>query len=72
MSEKEMKSYRFSSGNEPSDEMLSQLMKEVAQEAKESNQKAMGEFFESLKREAKAIKDEWLNRTINLSFFNGR
>jgi len=62
MSEKEMKSYRFSSGNEPSDEMLSQLMKEVAQEAKESNQKAMGEFFESLKREAKAIKDEWLNR----------
>ena len=62
MSEKEMKSYRFSSGNEPSDEMLSQLMKEVAQEAKESNQKAMGEFFESLKREARAIKDEWLNR----------
>ena len=62
MSEKEMKSYRFSSGNEPSDEMLSQLMKEVAQEAKESNQKAMGEFFESLKREAKTIKDEWLNR----------
>ena len=62
MSEKEMKSYRFSSGNEPTDEMLSQLMKEVAQEAKESNQKAMGEFFESLKREAKAIKDEWLNR----------
>ena len=62
MSEKEMKSYRFSSGNEPTDEMLSQLMKEVAQEAKESNQKAIGEFFESLKREAKAIKDEWLNR----------
>ena len=62
MSEKEMKSYRFSSGNEPSDEMLSQLMKEVAQEAKESNQKAIGEFFEALKREAKAIKDEWLNR----------
>lgn len=62
MSEKEMKSYRFSSGNEPSDEMLSQLMKEVAQEAKESNQKAMGEFFESLKREARAIKNEWLNR----------
>ena len=62
MSEKEMKSYRFSSGNEPSDEILSQLMKEVAQEAKESNQKALGEFFESLKREAKAIKNEWLNR----------
>lgn len=62
MSEKEMKSYRFSSDNEPSDEMLSQLMKEAAQEAKESNRKAMDEFFESLKREAKAIKNEWLNR----------
>ena len=37
-------------------------MKEVAQEAKESNQKAMGEFFESLKREAKAIRNEWSNR----------
>ena len=57
MSEKEMNAYRFSSGIEPSDEMLSQLMKEVAQEAKESNQKAMGEFFESLKREAKAIRN---------------
>lgn len=45
MSEKKMKSYRFSSGDEPADEMLSQLMKEVAQEAKESNQKAMGDFF---------------------------
>ena len=29
MSEKEMNAYRFSSGEEPSDEMLSQLMKEV-------------------------------------------
>lgn len=37
MSEKEMNSYRFSSGIEPSDEMLKQLMKEVAEEAKESN-----------------------------------
>ena len=62
MSEKEMNAYRFSSGIEPSDEMLSQLMKEVAQEAKESNQKAMGEFFESLKREAKSIRNEWSNR----------
>ena len=62
MSEKEMNSYRFSSGVEPTDEMLSQLMKEVANEAKNSNQKAMDDFFASLKREAKAIRKEWANR----------
>ena len=62
MSEKEMNAYRFSSGVEPTDEMLSQLMKEVANEAKKSNQKAMDDFFASLKREAKAIRKEWANR----------
>ena len=62
MSEKEMNSYRFSSGVEPTDEMLSQLMKEVANEAKNSNQKAMDDFFASLKREAKAIRKECSNR----------
>ena len=62
MSEKEMNAYRFSSGVEPSDEMLSQLMKEVAQESKDSNEKSMNEFFDSLKREAKAIRKEWANR----------
>lgn len=56
MSEKEMNSYRFSSGQEPTDEMLSQLMKEVAQEARESNQKAVDDFFASLHREAKNLR----------------
>lgn len=54
MSEKEMNSYRFSSGQEPTDEMLHQLMKEVAQEARESNKKALDDFFASLHEEAKA------------------
>ena len=31
MSEKEMKSYRFGMGQEPTDEMLEQIMKEVLQ-----------------------------------------
>ena len=64
MSQKEMDSYRFASGVEPSDEMLNQLMKEVAQEAKSSNEKAMNEFFASLKNEARAIGDIWKNRQI--------
>ncbi len=57
-----MNSYRFSSNEEPTDEMLSQLMKEVAQEARETNQKAYKEFFESLENEAKAIIEEMQNQ----------
>ena len=34
MSEKELNSYRFTSGAEPKDEMLSTIMNEVAPEAK--------------------------------------
>ena len=33
MSEKEMNSYRFGYNEEPTDEMLAQIMKEVAEEA---------------------------------------
>ena len=38
MSEKELNSYRFTSGADPTDEMLSTIMKEVAQEAKEKKE----------------------------------
>lgn len=51
-----MNSYRFSSGEEPSDEMLCQLMKEVAQEVNESNEKVLCSFFESLRKEASEIR----------------
>ena len=37
MSEKELSSYRFSPEQEPTDEMLEQIMREVAKETKESN-----------------------------------
>jgi len=40
MSEKEMNGYRFGKGQEPTDEMLEQIMKEVAQKARESSKKA--------------------------------
>ena len=45
MSEKEMNSYRFGRGQEPTDEMLEQVMKEVAQEARESSKKATDAHF---------------------------
>ena len=45
MSEKEMNSYRFVSGQEPSDEMLSQLMSEVAAKKRE-----MGRTYKSRRK----------------------
>ena len=67
MSEKEMNAYRFSSGQEPSDAMLSQLMKEVAQEACESNQQALQLFFDKLEHEAVAKEQEWKERINRLT-----
>ena len=52
MSEQEMNSYRFTSGQEPSDEMLSQLMKEVANDAKIRQEKATDAYFSEMRREA--------------------
>ena len=45
MSEKELNVYRFSPEQEPTDEMLEQIMKEVAKEAQAGNNKATEEHF---------------------------
>ncbi|MDE7375204.1 MAG: hypothetical protein K2M86_07800 [Odoribacter sp.] len=62
MSEEEMNSYRFTSGKEPSDEMLAQIMKEVAQEAAESNRKAQEAYFAEMRRMAAISKAKWAER----------
>lgn len=64
MSENEMNSYRFSSGQEPSDEMLAQIMKEVAQEAAESNKKAFDAHFEQMRKNI-AVKQAFWSKRIN-------
>lgn len=69
MSEQEMNSYRFTSGQEPSDEMLSQLMKEVAHDAKERQERVTEEYFSVMRRNAEAKKAKWADR-IN-SAING-
>ena len=51
MSEKELNSYRFSSGKEPSDEMLDAIMKEAAKEAKEKKEKAYRQLMENIQLE---------------------
>mgnify|MGYP003403171195 FL=1 len=68
MSEKEMKSYRFGMGQEPTDEMLEQVMKEVAQEARESSKKATDAYFEQMRRNIALNKANWeerINSIIN-------
>ena len=69
MSEQQMNSYRFTSGLEPSDEMLAQLMKEVAHAAKERQEPATAAYFSEMRREAEVVKTKWADR-IN-SAING-
>ena len=68
MSEKEMKSYRFGMGQEPTDEMLEQVMKEVAQEARESSKKAADAHLEQMRRniaQNRASRSTRINSIIN-------
>lgn len=56
MTQQEFSSYRFSSGREPSDEMLSQLMENAARKVRESNQEADARYFDALRRDCEAAK----------------
>ena len=47
--------YKLTSLEEPSDEVLSQLMKEAAEEAKQKRAEATERFFRQLKRESEKI-----------------
>ncbi len=62
MSEAEMNAYRFNSGQEPTDEMLAQIMREVAQEAKKSNEEAASTHLEEMRREMIADEAKWADR----------
>ena len=62
MSEKEMNSYRFGFGKEPTDEMLQQLMKEVAQEAEKGNKEASEKHFSEMRQNIIKKKAKWADR----------
>ena len=54
--------------SEPSDEMLSQLMSEVAEEAVERRKRADEEHFSQMKRNIAAKRERWaerINRVVN-------
>lgn len=67
MSEAKMISYRFGIGEEPTDEMLSKLMKEVAAEAKEGNQKATEFYWQQMLNNIEKKKLMWSERIKLLS-----
>ena len=62
MSEAEMNSYRFGTGQEPTDEMLAQIMREVAEDAKKSNEEAAVRHLDDMRREMKNDEAKWADR----------
>lgn len=69
MSEEEMNSYRLTSMEEPTDEMLSTLMKEVAEEAKRKSEEAHKKFFQEIRDYIRDQKPRWIKK-YNISFSN--
>ncbi len=55
MSEQELNSYRLTNIDDPTDEMLSAIMKEAAEQVKEENEAADHRFMEDLKQMAKSV-----------------
>lgn len=63
-----MNSYRLTSMEEPTDEMLATLMKEVAEEAKRKGEVATDKFFNQLDETVALRKKEWTikrNKIVN-------
>lgn len=48
MSDQELNAYRLTSMEEPTDEMLSTIMKEAAEEATTSTNKALADYFKEI------------------------
>ena len=57
-----MNSYRFLSGQEPSDEMLNQIIIEVAEDAMARREKADEAYFSQMERNAAAKREKWSAR----------
>ena len=68
MSEKELNAYRFSPEQEPTDEMLEQIMKEVAEEAQAGNKKATEEHFAQMRLNAHEKQAKWSKEIENLLY----
>lgn len=68
MSESEMNSYRLTSMEEPGDERMAQIMREVAEDARESTRRAaerVAAGIEAATHEARARVEDTLNKLHN-------
>ena len=68
MSEEQMNSYRLTSIEEPGDERMAQIMREVAEDARESTRRAaerVAAGIEVAAQEARARVEETVNRLRN-------
>ncbi len=59
MTEAELNSYRLTSLEEPTDEMLSAIMKEVAEDVKRESEEVHRNLMNQLRAQAKAIKKRY-------------
>lgn len=62
MSDKKLNAYRFSPENEPTYEMLSAIMKEVAVEAKDNGEKASDAYFNAMLQDIDRKQAKWAKR----------
>lgn len=68
LSQKEMNNYRLTSMEEPGDERMAQIMREVAADARESTRRTAAKVaagIEAATREARAKVEETINRLRN-------
>ena len=62
MSEKELNSYRFLSGEEPTDEMLAGIMREAAEEAVAKKKKADERMAELMRKRRIELQNKYLEK----------
>lgn len=62
MSEKELNSYRFLSGEEPSDEMLECIMKDAFESAMARRRDAEARMRTEVERQRQLNREKWSNR----------
>ena len=68
MSEQELNSYRFVSGDEPGDERLCQIMREVTAEAMKRQANTDSRIRKEVDRQREALRKRWnlkINAAIN-------